>query len=502
MRDLAQSVPPFEARAPSLRDLAAVFFRHKNLFLATFASVFAAGVLYSVLFPSYTAEMKMVVRHGRIDPAVTPAQTSLPQLRETEISEEELNSEAELLRNEDVLREVIGRSGLAERDSLLARLWSEEPASRMARAVQFLQRKLRVQPVRKSQLIRISYSSTDPQLAALVLRTLAAVYLQRETQLQRPAGQQPFFREQVEQTRASVRAAQNDLIRFTATQNVTSAALERDLTVQKLADMQSEVFRLQALIAENQERARSLDAKLRELPPRRVVQARSADNPQLQEKLKSRLLELQLRRTQLMTRFQPSYRLVQEVDQQIAQTTGAIQAEQLTPLRDQVTEDDPDYVWASSQRIRTAVELNALEQRESLARTQLAAYQAKARTLVARALEQSDLEQRARVAEERFLLYARKQEESRISDALDEKGILNAVVAQEPQVPALPSRSLWASLAFTVITALAFSTSAAFVADYLDPSFRTPSEVATVLQLPVVAFLPAETQQRVLRSSS
>lgn len=501
MIDHPQSVPPFEARALSLRDLAAVFFRHQNLFLATFAMVFAAGLLYSVLFPSYTAEMKMVVRRGRIDPAVTPAQTGLSQVRENEISEEELNSQSELLRNEDVLREVIIRTGLAERNSLLAHLRREDPASRMARAVQFLQAKLRVQPVRKSQLIKVSYSSADPQLAAGVLKTLATVYLQRETQLQRPSGQQVFFREQVEQTRGSVRAAQDDLIRFTATKNVTSAALERDLTVQKLADMQAEVFRLQALIAESQERARSLDVKLRELPQHRVVQTRSTDNPQLQEKLKSRLLELQLRRTELMTRFQPSYRLVQEVDRQIAQTTSAIQAENLTPLRDEVTEENPDYVWASSQRVGTAVELDALQRRESLARTQLAAYQAKARTLVARAVEQSDLEQRVRVAEERFLLYARKQEESRISDALDEKGILNAVVAQEPQVPALPSRSLWASLGFTFMAALAFSTSAAFIADYVDPSFRTPREVVKTLEVPVLAFLPAEKHQRMLRSS-
>ena len=36
--------------------------------------------------------------------------------------------------------------------------------------------------------------------------------------------------------------------------------------------------------------------------------------------MKSKLLELQLKRTELLTKFEPSYRLVQEVDQQIAET--------------------------------------------------------------------------------------------------------------------------------------------------------------------------------------
>jgi capsular polysaccharide biosynthesis protein len=32
---------------------------------------------------------------------------------------------------------------------------------------------------------------------------------------------------------------------------------------------------------------------------------------------------------------------------------------------------------------------------------------------------------------------------------------------------------------------------AAFLADYLDPSFRTPEEVQRILQIPVLAAIPA-----------
>src|SRR5258708_4301137 len=94
-------------RSPSARDVAAVFFRHPKLLAVSFLLVLAAGVMYAVLAPSYKAQMKVLVRRGRIDPAVTPTQTASPTFEHDEISEEELNSEVELLGDEDILRRVV-----------------------------------------------------------------------------------------------------------------------------------------------------------------------------------------------------------------------------------------------------------------------------------------------------------------------------------------------------------------------------------------------------------
>ncbi len=91
------------SHSPTLRDVAAVFFRHKRLLSISFCLVFAAGLMYTVLFPTYKAEMKVVVRRGRIDPVITPTQTPSPVFEHDEISEEEMNSEVELLRDEDIL---------------------------------------------------------------------------------------------------------------------------------------------------------------------------------------------------------------------------------------------------------------------------------------------------------------------------------------------------------------------------------------------------------------
>jgi uncharacterized protein involved in exopolysaccharide biosynthesis len=55
-------------------------------------------------------------------------------------------------------------------------------------------------------------------------------------------------------------------------------------------------------------------------PLRVTTQLRDSDNPQLLQDLKATLLKLELRRTDLLSKFRPSYPPVQELDQEIANT--------------------------------------------------------------------------------------------------------------------------------------------------------------------------------------
>ena len=67
---------------------------------------------YGVFAPSYQAHMNVLVRRGRVDPLVTPAPTPSPMFQRDEITEEELNSQVELLRDDEILRTVVQASGL------------------------------------------------------------------------------------------------------------------------------------------------------------------------------------------------------------------------------------------------------------------------------------------------------------------------------------------------------------------------------------------------------
>jgi uncharacterized protein involved in exopolysaccharide biosynthesis len=476
--------------SPTLRDIAAVFFRQKRLLAISFLLIATMGILYSVLFPSYKAEMKVLLRRGRIDPAVSPTPTPSPAFEHDEITEEELNSEVELFRDEDLLRQVVLDSGLGQKTwlSVVTRQNFEE---RTEKAVRHLADKLNVQPVRKSRLITVSYSSSDAARSAAVLSSLARAYLAKHAASVRPSGQQIFFEQQVNESRILLEEAQGDLIAFTRKQRVVSAGLERDLVLQKLIDAEASQFAVDTAVAEVGTRVRVLESSLRDLPQRRVVEIKNADNPQLEEKLKSKLLELELQRTSLLIKFQPSYRLVQEVDEQIAQAKNAIESEEQKPLRDETTQDNPEFDWAHSEHLKNEVDLRALEQKQAVAREQVSAYRATAGKLEESAIAQHDLEQQVKAAEDKYLLYSNKHEEARIGDALDQNGVLNVAIAQQPRTPALPVWSFLAAACFSFVGAAGFSTAIVFATDYFAPSFRTPEEVFEFLGSPVLASLPA-----------
>jgi uncharacterized protein involved in exopolysaccharide biosynthesis len=478
--------------SPTLRDLLSVVFRQRRLALISFVLVFLAIVLYGLIAPPYQAEMKVLVRRGRVDPVVTSTPSQAEFEREG-VTEEELNSEVELLHDDEMLRTVVQHAGLiSEGHSWFWSLFGDDQERQLARAVRRIDRRLTVEAVKKATMITVNYKSSDPAQAADVLRSLAAAYLARHEQLHRPSGEFKFFDQQVVQARGGLEEAELQLMRFGADQGVTSAALERDMALQKLSEADADARQTQVSVAATSERARVLETKLAFLPERITTQIRDSDNPQLMEKMKARLLELQLNRTELLTKFEPSYRPVQELDQEIAETKVSIAAEGQAPIRERTSDQDPDHEWAKAELLKTQVELNAMSAHAIAENVLLAHYREAASQLGDHAIEQEQLLHDLKATEDKYLLYLNKREEARIGDALDQGGILNVTIAEQATVPALPELS---GLGFGLVglgCASTLSITVAFVSDYLNPAFRTPDEIVAYLGSPVLASLPGK----------
>ncbi len=480
----------FRTPSPTMRDLAAVIFRQRRLMIVSFTIVLLLSFAYRLLTPAYRGEMKILVSRARLDPALTPTPTQTEFERE-EVSEEDLNSEVELLHDEEILRTVAQAAGLfPETGFSVGKLLGESDQERLERVVRRLGRRLNVAPDRKTTLITATYDSSNPAQALAVLKCLSGAYLERHSRLHRPTGETNFFEQQIVESRRNLQNAELQLTDFSRDEGVVSAAQQRDLTLQKLAEAENGDLENQVAIAETGQRLRMLQSKLQSLPERVTTVIRNADNPQLMGKVKAKLLELELKRTELLTKYEPSYRLVREVDQQIAETKALIAQEELTPLRDQSTDLDPNHAWAKSELVKTQVQLSSLQARAEADKQLLAGYQKEAMMLGDRAIRQNELLSNLKAAEEQYLLYMGKREEARIGDVLDQQRILNVRVAEQPTVPALPMRSNLSFGALSVCFAGTLSTSLAFAADRLDPAFRTPDEVMAYLGAPVLASLP------------
>jgi uncharacterized protein involved in exopolysaccharide biosynthesis len=284
--------------------------------------------------------------------------------------------------------------------------------------------------------------------------------------------------------------AEGKLLTFAARHHVVAAAQQRDQALQKLSEIDANARQACIELSETQRRVDELQSLLVKLPERTTTQVRISDNPDLMKAVKSSLLDLQLKRTQLLTKFEPNHRLVQEVDQQIEQAEAAIVKENAMPLRDETTDKNTHYEWAKAELQREQIHLKGLQTREAATAVQETSYRAMALQFGEDAITQDDLLSSEKAAQETYLLYVKKEEEARMDDALDQRGIVDVAIAEQPSAPALPLWSTWMILAVGIVGAGVSGTGAAFAADYFDPAFRNPDDVRGYLGTPVLASLP------------
>jgi uncharacterized protein involved in exopolysaccharide biosynthesis len=480
----------------SLRDVTAVLFRQRRLLVLSFVVILLfAVVLSGTLSPSYLAEMKILVRHGRMDPVVTSQSNAPQQMMQEEITDSELNSEVELLNSRDLLRKVVLANGLQTKQrSWLSAFREPKEEVQIAKAVRDLGKHLKVDPLRKTNIISVTYESSDPDLAARVLNSLGNLYLEKHLQVHRPSGEFVFFDQETTQLRRGLDTAEGNLNDFTREHGVVSAQFERDLTLQKASELEASLAQTQASVAETEQRIAALGQQTTSIPPRLTTQLRTSDNPQLLQQIKSTLLTLELKRSELLSKFEPTYPLVVEVEKQIRETQAMIAAEKDAPVRDETTDQNPTYEWVKAELAKARTELSGLKARAAANQATLTRYHEGALSLQQAAIVQQDLLRTAKTEEDNYLLYLRKQEEARINDALDAGGILNVAIADPATIPALPARSVVYYGLLCVFLAVGGSVGLAFGADFFDPSFRTPEDVSTLLDLPVLASIPKERQ--------
>jgi uncharacterized protein involved in exopolysaccharide biosynthesis len=462
--------------------------------LFVFAVTALTGTLVACFAPpDYESAMKILVSRERLDPLIAADQ--IPASAPRDISEEELNSEVELIKNDDVLRKVVQTTGIYKIKpalglNLFGIRFAPSEEIRTAKAVRQLTSALTITLPKKSNIITISYRSKDGKLSAAVLSAVSKFYLEKHMAVHRPRGQFQFFEDQVERSRRKLSEVQAKLTESARKSEIFVGPMELDLAVQKLADQRLALQQTHTAIGETEKRIAALESQLSSTPARMTTAVRTADNPELMVQLKATLLQLELKRTDLLEKFQPTHRNVQEVEQQIAQAQAAIRAAESAPVTDRTTDSDPTYQWMRSELAKAHTELISLHSRAASIAQYTAQYTERARTLSEGNREQEQWLSTVKALEDSYALYLRKREEARISDVLDQNQILNVSMAQLPSLPVLPTHAPMGIAIGAIFFALVLSAGTGFVSEYLDNSFRTPDEVQRYLDIPVIAALP------------
>ena len=480
----------------TMRDVLTPLFRYKRLVIFTFCAISLLGIGVAWLWAAryHVAEMQVVVEQNRSDPAVTAAQNAAVMSSKA-VTTDQVSSEIALLQGQDMLRSVAATCGLGNSWSATDIFLPRDPAQRQAmkleKAANGLGKSLVVEQEKTSDVINVRYGSTgDPQVPACVLQNLSQLYLQKHLLLRRPPGSSGFFSQQAEQSKSTLQGAEERLASFSKTAGVAAPDVLRTYMAQQVANTTFSLSQAQQAIAADEQRIKNVRAQLAATPARMPTEEVSVPANLLLQQLQATLLAAQEKRAELEVKFDASYPLVQEADQEISDTQAAITKYQDQKYVNKTTNSDPTYEFLREDIAKTQADLAAQTATATALASSIRNMRSQMVDLDGKAVQQAALVRDAKADESNYLLYLSKRDQELTSDALDKDRIADVAIAVPAVVPSLPAHGPFRVMLIGFVLAFILSVGAGYLAEYADPSFRTPGEVVETLNVPVLAWLP------------
>ena len=472
---------------PSTRAALEAFFRHRSIFFWLVLSIELVGLAFTVFtHRQYKSETKFLVQNARGNVVITPERTNQGSAV-TDVTEEQLNSELEVLHSQDVIEGIAdpGWTSLDEHARTPARVKQHE------KLLGDFQKNYSADLVRKSNIIDVNLLANSPQEAQQQLTALSSAYLSEHRQLQRPNGSASFFAAQAEHFQQAWDDANQHLVEFQQKNQLVSLPDQEASLNKQIEDLQSRSSTLQSSLQDLSGRVTSGLKQLAVLPMRQATQQRTLPNQASVQELNTLLVQLQNRRTELLSKFVPTDRMVQQTERQIADTKTALHDATTLQGNEVTTDVSPAWQQVANSLAQNKISRDAAASEKHNLDDQLANLRSQLASLQALTVQYNTLQSQASESKDNFQLYSQKRDQAKMEDAMDEQKLLNIAIAEHPTfslVPVKPRRMM--TMALTTITALFVGLCAIYLAEMGRNTFATPREVEMASSLPVLATIP------------
>lgn len=193
-------------------------------------------------------------------------------------------------------------------------------AARLAPYVQAIKANLRVEPVKEirlaikeTRLIDVSYSHSNPQLAAKVVNAIVDTFvvsnLKRKTGLNKVTSD--VLQQRITELQTQIKAKENELLEYARNHQILTLDANQNTVVERLVNLNR-----QLLEAENERKVAEAAYQAAQTPG--AADALAIGGAREANEIESRLSQLRQRRAQLMVDFTPAWPEVREIDNQIA----------------------------------------------------------------------------------------------------------------------------------------------------------------------------------------
>ena len=449
-----------------------------------FSSVIALSALYaSVQVPQYSAGGQLLFRDDRAS-AITGLETNenIGEISAIVPQGNPLDTQAQIIKSLPIIEATIKALNLKNTDG--------EPADPLEIA-----EALRVKPVMGTDVLEVSFSSTDPKLAAVVVNQVMKEYLANNINTNRAeaTAARQFILQQLPATERAVREAEERLRQFKEANGVVSLPDEAAAAVSNLSTLEKAITDARAELAEADARSGQLRRQVGADPESSVAISSLNQSAGVQEAL-TQLQAVQAELASQRARYRDGHPEIAVLVRQEARLKALLQqrVRQVSGGDAQVSEGDlqigdlrqsliSDYVQAEIQRIGVVRRVSELSQAQ-------ADYEARSRVLPSLEKTQRELDRRLIAAQTTYETLLKRLQEVQVTE---NQTIGNARVISAATVPkdaASPRKAIL--LAAGVVAGLLLGVAVAFLLDLTDRSVKTLREARELFGYTLLGVIP------------
>ncbi len=471
-----------------MRSAAEGFFRHWRIFATVCASVLAFVAIFTLTAKKqYRSEMKFLLENNRSNAVITPDRNSTPTL--PEITEQQINSELEVLGSEDVLGAVAdpGWSAMRAKDRSADSLVAHE------KRIEDFRKRLTIEPARKSTVINVKYTDSSPSAATQTLERFSNAFLMHRKQLARPSGTSSFFADEARRYQNDWQQANRDLVDFQQEHHLVSVQDMETALSKQIAAYEDDLREDQANLSAMDARFVASGKAAHQIAPRQQTQEHTIFNQTSEEQMRTVLVQLQNRREELLTRYTPQNRLVVEVDRKIADTQASLDNALAQKGHEDTTDINPAWQQVQNSMVEGGIERKGLQSKVAANTKALDDLRNQLTALQSLDVSFNALQEKADQARSNFELFSEKRDQAQVEDAMDEHKLVNIAVAETPTSsfrPVSPRPLLNAALGS--LTALFLGIAGVYFAESARSTVGSARELERASQLPVLATLPRD----------
>jgi succinoglycan biosynthesis transport protein ExoP len=469
-----------------VRDILHVIFKRKRLIAALFLVVALPGLLVTAMRkPSYTASAKVMISTQRSDPTLQP--TDLTKLETVQLNDALVNSEVQVINSRDLLERVV--RVLATGGDGSGPVRSDGDGASFGEQILKMSTSLSIIPIRASNVIQIDYKASEPAIATRIVNRVVDEYLSYHSVVHGNKGLSRFYDEQQRTLQQRLRKAEDALTSFADNEGIVSPRDEIQATIRTVAEVSSALRDANASVSGTEERIRAIRDQIA-AQPEVVKRSQDLDVNPVVTQLSTQLIEREVDRTTLLRKYTEKDRHVHDNAEEIADLKAHLETEvreRPTIINHQVFRANP----IRENRVQMLLDLESsvreMRARQATLDEEMSRANRRLMTLQQKSVDYDRLEQEVKNRRETYELYVKREQEARISQAMDEQKLVNIDVVQRPALPLPRSDTQRVSAAVSIIAGLVIGIAAGFGREYMSRSLRSENDVGRHLGVPLLA---------------